>query len=194
MKYFSAAFGLACFLAAAPAMAQLSGGPGGSSGTPQPQAPVPDIAPSGVPGAGNAPLATGPNLHKTASGDPTQELFTAVNAGDYNSAQDALSRGADLTAQNAFGETPLDLSVALNRSSITFLLLAARNESGGGGGADVDAGPIPTAPMPGHHHHHLRATPVTDEPAPSPAAPKALGNNPGTPDPSAGFLGFGNKS
>jgi len=193
MKYFCSALGLVLSLAAAPAMAQLSGGPGGSSGAPQPQAPVHDIAPSGVPGAGDVPVATGPNLAKPSSGDPTQELFTAVNAGDYNSAQDALSRGANLSAQNAFGETPLDLSVALNRSSITFLLLAARNETGGN---DTDAGAAPVLPVsPGHHHHHLAVTPVTDEskPAPAPAAP-VMGNNPGTPNPSAGFLGFGNKS
>lgn len=194
MKTIRSAFAFVLFFAAAPALAQLSGGPGGSSGAPQPQAPVHDVAPSGVPGAGDAPVATGPSLAKPSSGDPTQELFTAVNAGDYSSAQDALSRGADLTAQNAFGETPLDLSVALNRSSITFLLLAARNETGGDA---TDAGAMPVPPTAtGHHHHHLAVTPVTDHtaPMPTPAPAPVMGNNPGTPNPAAGFMGFGNKS
>jgi hypothetical protein len=100
-----------------------------------------------------------------------------------------------MTAQNAFGETPLDLSVALNRSSITFLLLSARNESGGdeGDGA-ISPGPaFPTAPSGHHHHHHWEATPAS-APAPAHEPVPVIGNNPGTPDPSAGFLGFGPKS
>ena len=90
-----------------------------------------------------APVATGPVVHKAQTGDPTTALFAAVNSGDYNAAQDAISRGANLYAQNQLGETPLDLSVSLNRSSITFLLLATRNETGG----DVASAPAP-APAP----------------------------------------------
>ena len=127
---------------------------------------------------------------ETTTGDPTTQLFNAINSNDYNSAQDAISRGADLNGQNALGETPIDLSVSLNRNSITFMLLAARNASGD----DPDA----TGPGPGS------ATPVAkysskSAPAQSSAAvpiklienPNAApGNNPGTPNPSAGFLGF----
>jgi hypothetical protein len=129
-------------LAGAPAFAQMSmgGSPGGGGGapgganTPEPVAPTHDIAPPALPGAGApAPLATGPVVQKPSIADPTQALFAAVNNGDYNAAQDALSRGADLNAQNALGETPLDLSIALNRSTITFLLLATRNETGSTG-------------------------------------------------------------
>ena len=113
------------------------------SSTPQPRERVPDIAPPALPGAMQAPVATGPVVHKAQTGDPTTALFAAVNSGDYNAAQDAISRGANLYAQNQLGETPLDLSVSLNRSSITFLLLATRNETGG----DVASAP-PTAPAP----------------------------------------------
>jgi hypothetical protein len=192
---FTAVFGVALCLtlaAAVPARAQLSPdglgpSPGAPGGAPQPQARVPDIAPPALPGAGAAPpVATGPAVTKATTGDPTTALFTAVNSGDYNAAQDAISRGANIDAQNALGETPLDLSVALNRSNITFLLLATRNELGG------DAG-VPSAPVPApahDTHHHLRITQANDA-APVHVNVPVMGSNPGTPDPSAGFLGFG---
>jgi hypothetical protein len=180
------AFGLILLCAASPAAAQLSAnGPGSQAGAPTATPRVPDIAPPALPGAGAAPLATGPVMQKPTTGDPTQELFTAVNSGDYTSAQDALSRGANLSARNDLGETPLDLSIALNRSQITFLLLATRNETGGDS-ATVTPMPASAAPAAAPVHHHLH-------PAVKRALP-ALGNNPGTPDPSAGFLGFGPKS
>lgn len=177
---------LALSVMTAPAFAQLSavgGGQGGPS-SPQPRAPAPDIAPPALPGANTTEtLATGPNLRKPLTGDPTLALFTAVNSGDYNAAQDAISRGADTNAQNSLGETPLELSIALNRNNITFMLLSARNE--GGGGASVPA-PLPVRQQP-LGHQKLHATPARIVTAPRPALP---GNTPGTPDPSAGFLGF----
>ncbi len=205
MRYIPAtALGLVLLLAGTPAFAQMSmggggGAPGGGS-APQPQAPAPDIAPPALPGAGTpAPLATGPVVQKPATGDPTQALFAAVNNNDYNAAEDALSRGADLNAQNALGETPLDLSIALNHSTITFLLLATRNETGGTG--PVSPGPVSpgsvspgpafpaTAPVkPTHHKPH--PTPAAAAPAPTTTAP-AWESNPGTPNPSSGFMGFG---
>ena len=126
---------------------------------PQPRQRVPDIAPAGVPGAATAPLATRPSLRKPGTGDPTAALFTAIDKNDYASAQDAVSRGANLNAQNPLGETPLDMSVALNRSTITFMLLAARNEEGGG-----------AVPVPGRSHakRHAHAAPT----CPSPPAPR----------------------
>jgi hypothetical protein len=173
-----------------PALAQLSpggaldGSPTGGGAAPQPLARTPDIAPPALPGAGEAPVATGPQLQKLTTGDPTQALFDAVNKGDYNAAQDAISRGANLDAQDPLGETPLDLSVALNRSSITFLLLSARNETSEAGamGAPMTVSSAPvSAPAP------VRVTPEHAR-APVP------GNVTGTPDPAAGFLGFGSKS
>jgi hypothetical protein len=203
MKYTSsAALGFILFLAAAPAFAQMSmgGGPGGGAGggapgggAPTPQARVPDIAPPALPGAGDAPIATGPKMTKPLIGDPTQALFAAVNSGDYNAAQDAISRGANLTAQDPLGETPLDLAVSLNRTNITFLLLESRNETGGD--ETISPGPAFTSAAPPAHGKHkpLHAIPASDT-TPIHATQPAMGANPGTPNPAAGFLGFGSKS
>jgi hypothetical protein len=171
-------------LIAGPAAAQMAGpggvgGPGSPDGTPTPQPRVPDIAPPGAPGIGAAPLATAPGIVKATTGDPTTALFAAVNSGDYNAAQDAVSRGANIDAQNALGETPLELAIALNRTQITFLLLANRNDTA------VASGP-PPAPSHTAAKHVVRvSTP------PVKITPPAMGNQTGTPDPKAGFLGFG---
>jgi ankyrin repeat protein len=191
------AFGLG--LASPPALAQMgpSSGPpssGGSSPSGNMQAPPlqpksddNQELPPAVPGAGDVAPATAPSVAKQQSGDPTDELFTAINSNDYASAQDAISRGADLNAQNALGETPIDLSVSLNRNSITFMLLAARNDSGDG---SDESGPMPSAAVAGvaaKGSGQSAATPIKLLGTPTPAAT----NNPGTPNPSAGFLGFG---
>ncbi len=159
----------------------------------QPKDDVGAPLPPAVPGAGDQGLQTSQSVAKQQSGDPTAELFTAINGNDYNSAQDAISRGADLNAQNALGETPIDLSVALNRNSITFMLLSARNEDGDDSGATSPAPatvaqtPL-TAPAPKYYSTHTTAT---QSYRPSSAIPV---NDPGTPNPSAGFLGFGPKN
>jgi len=154
---FSVALLLAQGLLAPAARAQEV--PNGQSGPEvQPKAETPDIAPPALPGAGEVSgIATAPKVAKQNQGDPTTELFTAINADDYNAAQDAISRGADLTAQNQLGETPLDLSIALNQNSITFLLLGARNEDG-----ESQAVPAAVTGVPGpgvakfHHHYHAQ--------------------------------------
>lgn len=176
----------------------LGEGMGGAGGGPkiQPKVQAPDLAPSGLPGVGGmAPLATGPNLQKPSMDDPTEELFKAINGNDYASAQDAVSRGANLQATDQFGETPLDLAVALNRNDITFLLLGTRNELAAQGGS---TGSIMGAPWTldntakpakkGKGHSSGSVVPVK-------AMPKAEmpAGDPGTPDPQAGFLGFGPK-
>ena len=202
------ATGFILICAASPAFAQMSpggfGGPGGGMGsgpgggggpaTPQPRQRVPDIAPPALPGAGSVPVATGPVVKKVQTGDPTTALFAAVNSGDYNAAQDAISRGANLYAVNPLGETPLDLSVSLNRSSITFLLLATRNETGG----DVSPAPAPAmAPASARAHAGHGPRPHVVQAADSTPLHKTLpvrSTDPGTPNPAAGFLGFGPKS
>jgi hypothetical protein len=177
-----AAFGLLATCLAGPAAAQMAGtaGAGSPEAAPKPLPRVPDFAPAGVPGLGAAPLATGPSVAKPTTGDPTVALFTAINNGDYNAAQDAVGRGADINAQNDLGETPLDLSIALNRTQITFLILGSRNETGD---TMQQAGP---PPAPAKSAHMLRAStrPVVMK-------PPVIGNATGTPDASAGFLGFG---
>jgi hypothetical protein len=172
-------------------------GPGGAGMQgPQIQPPVrtPDIAPPALPGAGAAPgLATAPQPAKPITGDPTTALFDAINKNDYNAAQDALSRGADLTAQDPLGETPLALSVDLNRNSITFMILAARNETGTESG-DVATGQatLTQTPEPVTPKHHLHAEPARLESPPSSGTP-AYGTATGTPNASAGFNGFSNQ-
>jgi hypothetical protein len=209
---FPLALGLALGAAVAPAHAQLSngtmssgmgmGGVGGAP-TPQPKSRTPDIAPTGLPGVGGStPLATGPQMQKPIGGDPTQELFTAINKNDYASAQDAVSRGADLTAKDQFGETALDLSIALNRNSITFLLLGTRNElasqNGGTMGAPwtLNNSPAPAGKAGKTKGKHQTAPAVVPAKAPASTAPHTAipAGDTGTPNPQAGFLGFGPKS
>ncbi len=172
----------------------------GGGPAPQPQTPAPDIAPPALPGAGiPAPMATGPVVAKPNSGDPTTDLFNAIVKGDDSAAQDALGRGANLNAQNQFGETPLDESIALDRTSITFLLLQTRNELAAQGGPAEPLGapwmltptPAPAAPAHGKTSHKpahaTRAVPLS-----APASPRvSLPAESGTPDAQAGFLGFG---
>lgn len=206
MKFaFPLAVGLVFVTLAAPAGAQMASGMsnmgmGGAGGGPkiQPKIAAPDLAPSGVPGIGGAaPLSTGPRLQKPASGDPTQELFAAINDNNYSAAQDAVSRGANLQATNQFNETPLDLAIALNHNDITFLLLGTRDELAAQG---EESGQVMGAPWslddttkPGEQakrYHHVapvvsvRVSPKREIPA----------NETGIPDPQAGFLGFGPKS
>jgi hypothetical protein len=195
MKIFVSAALAACLFAAPAALAQ-SMVPNGQSGPDvQPKAQTPDFAPPAIPGAGPQPgIATAPKVAKVDNGDPTTELFDAVNKGDYGAAQDAISRGADLGAQNALGETPLDLAISLNQNSLTFLLLGARNETGGGtGGAPAVA--VSSRQMPVKRAPHAEPAAMRSTFAASaPAKPAVPGNDPGTPNAEAGFLGFGPKS
>lgn len=197
MTYFrSLALGLALTLAAAPAMAQYSGGAiGGAGGSgsqaPSPQPRTPDIAPPALPGGSAlAPVATGPVMQKPQIADPTAALFAAITKGDDAAAQTAVGLGADLNAQNQFGETPLDLAIALNRTGITFLLLQTRNElAAQTGGAEPMGAPWTLN----------SATPATVKSTPPavPAVPPprvSLPTDNGTPNPEAGFLGFGPKN
>lgn len=195
MRYFlPTALGFILTFACVPAFAQMSmGGMGGGGGAPAPQAHVPDIAPPALPGAAAAPLATGPVMQKPTTGDPTAALFSAINSGNYNSAQDAISRGANMNAENALGETPLDLAVALNRTNITFMLLAARNEMGGNDSGGAVTPVAMTTPAPHSKARKPHITPVT-ETTPMHATVPVMEDNPGTPNPSAGFLGFGAKN
>lgn len=201
MKFvFPLALSLVFGVMVVPAHAQMMdngmGGAGGGPKVPQKDQ-APNLAPAGLPGVGGAaPLATGPRLQKPASGDPTQQLFGAINGNNYGSAQDAISRGADLRALNQFGETPLDLSIALNRTDITFMLLSTRNELAAQDGGSTVMGKPWTLDAPAKQGKHEK---VRHQPAPvatvretSKVVMPAAGN-PGTPDPQAGFLGFSPK-
>ncbi len=150
----------------------------------------PEPAPPGLPGA----QSTGPIIgaqHAAPNLSPNAALFDAIDRGDIAAAREALSRGADLNARNALGETPIQLSVDLARNDITFLLLSAR-------GNEPAPGARPPAASPIREVAANRTGPVLSQapaPAPAPRAapfqPVRLSNNPGVPNPSAGFLGFG---
>ncbi len=154
----------------------------------QPRQPAPDIAPPALPGASAQVLSTAPKLTPASSGDPTTALFTAINKADYAAAQDAVSRGADLNAQNSLGESPLDLAISLNRNDITFMLLSARNESG-----DSYAPPATPATARNHAAPVVKTYTVPARLVETPKKPAAPANVAGTPNVSVGFLGFGTK-
>ncbi len=194
----TAALFLSC-AAFSPALAQstgVGGNPGGlhNPAALQPRPPAPDILPPAIPGVMTPQPAIGPVVRKPITGDPTTALFGAVNNGDYNAAQDAVSRGADLQAQNNLGETALDLSIALNRNDITFMLLSARNEGGEpppGSAMAVAAVPLGHGPAPAVHRSRTLRARMTTPLRYHPVAGMPAGDAVGTPDPSAGFLGFG---
>jgi len=144
---------------------------------------------------------------------PTESLFDAINRGDIATARDAINRGADLGGHNILGMTPLDLSVDLSRNDITFLLLSLRNGSAPAGVAPPAAAQAAAAapatgskPAPAKTAAATPAKPtakiaaVAPRPAAipvatvktaAPAQPYVPPGSTGTPNPQAGFLGFG---
>lgn len=177
------------------------------------QRPQPSAA--GLPGArAQAPVKQGAIDANLLS--PTNELFDAINRGDINAARDALARGADLQAQDAVGQTPVDVSIALGRNNITFLLVTMLRASGGD--LSEPAGPMaqPPANTLGMSSKDQTAisTPVAffnppasqaqkpkqksrygagvaRAPAAALAAPAYASGGTGAPVPSSGFVGFG---
>jgi hypothetical protein len=118
-------------------------------------------------------------------------LFDAINRGDIASAKDAISRGADLSAANVLGLTPLDLSVDLGRNDISFLLLSLRS---------ADAPPravTSAAPPPDTRAAKPRPLTTSREVGKAPSAPRTpqlFAGDGGAAVPQAGFLGFGGAS
>ncbi len=179
-------------LMTARAHAQLSmgGGQGGGGGggaaadDDDKKKPAP---PSSIPGAvAIAPVV--PASKNAEALDPNAALFDAIDRGDIGAAREALGRGADLNAHNVLGQRPIDLSIDLSRNDITFLLLSMRSQNGDQAPAtdeaadtaeaDPDQPPSKTAQV-------AASTPVGAQFA---STSRAGG---GTPQPSAGFLGFG---
>lgn len=160
----------------------------------KPQAQVPEALPGATPRQERVAPAPVQQI-----ADPTEALFDAINRGDIASARDAIDRGADLNAHNVLGMTPLDLSVDLARNDISFLLLSLRNgdtrprvaaPSRTAQGAPP-AGTRPAAtPSPKAAARPPARPVVAARPAANPAA-QQLAADGGTPDPAAGFLGFG---
>jgi hypothetical protein len=203
------------FLLAMPAFAQtpMIGGtpsqnmsPSGAAkqfGNPKGNGPAkPEIQPDALPGA-KATTPVAPATKSAADMSPNDALFDAINRGDIAAARDALNRGADLSAHNILGMTPMDLSVDLGRNDISFLLLSMRSEdkpasgaptpSGSAAGSAAGAQAALTAKQPA-----AKGPPATKPakvaqtvPAPQvPMAPRLFANDGGTPNPAVGFLGF----
>lgn len=157
--------------------------------------------PEAIPGA-KARLPAAPASRPVSEMDPNEALFDAIDRGDVASARDALSRGADLNSVNVLGMTPMELSVDLGRNDISFLLLSMRGEDGGRGSRASARGTRPSSvekPAPAlAAKADTRARPIQGAPAkvavqkPA-AAPKFWANDGGTPQPGAGFLGFGSR-
>ena len=184
------------------------GNPAGRGGPitvgPEPQVKQPQSPPPVLPGAAARSDRVAPATG-TAIADPNAALFDAINRGDIAAARDALDRGADLQAHNVLGMTPLDLSVDLGRNDITFLLLSLRNgdlpastrtatgtapAAPGGKPAPASAKPAPAATRVATH---TPAKPPAQTAQAAPAAPRLFAGDGGTPNPTAGFLGFNNR-
>jgi hypothetical protein len=169
--------------------------------------------PPALPGAQTSADTTVPSDRPAGDLPPTEALFDAINRGDIGAARDAISRGADLGGHNVLDMTPLELSVDLDRNDITFLLLSMRGVAGTAPAAKVEAatarpGEARAATLQVHAVAH--AKPAAARPRavaqtrPAPVKPPVEAARPataarqyagpaggGTPNPQAGFLGFG---
>jgi hypothetical protein len=184
-----------------PAHAQMGGAglnPGGPiGGTPHLHPPVEndEPAPPGLPGATKLNSTTDSPV-QIDNENPTKVLFTAINHDNYAEARAAISRGADLGARNALGETPLEMSVALNHNNITFMLLSMRGADTGNSGqpAQPVQAAMPAMTVAPHARVHQARRTLRPR-VQGPASPNPVSQNSGgAPNPSAGFLGFGGSS
>ncbi len=172
--------------AAPAAMAQLSAGAPGTQGQGQGQGKkedVPEPPPPAIPGAQSSPDLVAPASKPAAEMNPNDALFDSISRGDLAAARDAVNRGADLNAHNVLGQSPLDSSIDLNRSDITFLLMSLRpSTSTPGGSEDGQAEQAST----------VRAVkkPRARPPVRTVSLPQRSSDG-GTPNPAVGFLGFG---
>ena len=205
--------GAVCFLAGAPAYAQV--GPSSSHSPVQGKstAPAKEEPPPALPGSRAEATAAAPATKAALDMPPTEALFDAVNRGDLPAAKDALNRGADTNGRNVLGLTPLDLAIDLGRNEITFVLLSLRTPE-----TPSPAAPAPSrvaAATPPATHRGPRRLIAQRQPAPeqqvlvrqagysvsarqrsvqqesAAQAPKRFAGDGGSPNPQAGFLGFG---
>ncbi len=176
------------------ATAGAGGGVGGGSqqnGKPAPR------RPSALPGTRTEKPEAAPAERLASDMAPNAALFDGINRGDMAYVKDAISRGAELNARNILGLTPLDLSVDLGRTDITFLLLSLRGAEGGeyngpsGPGSGKSAKTVLQAAAKAEPKPAKAARAAREAPPAAPAKPKLFADDGGTPIPNAGFLGFG---
>ena len=145
-------------------------------------APAPVIQPPALPGVRTSPTAVAPASRIPTDMAPTDALFDAINRGDLAVSRDAIGRGADLNARNILGLTPIELSIDLGRTEISFLLLSYRSETA----RDLKAQNAPQRTVPERTPVPVRTAVVR----PDPTTPRLFANDGGTPIPSVGFMGF----
>jgi hypothetical protein len=196
---------LLCFAAAATAMALLTASAAHAQGAGIPGAPTRSYSPptkqrpEDMPQPAPPPALPGAKSNyepaeRTATDlQPNDALFDAINRGDMAAARDALNRGADLSAHNILGMTPLELSVDLAHNDITFLLLSLRGTQPAGGSAPAKAATAAAAPPPKTPGKPApKFTAASQRPPVAPAPQQFAGpGSTGIPNPQAGFLGFG---
>ena len=163
---------------------------GGGIKPPPPVASSKGEAPPALPGA-RPTTSAAPATKAPTDMEPDDALFDAINRGDLAAARDAINRGADLSATNVLGMTPLELSVDLGHNDISFMLMSFR-------GSDSSGQPPPATRVsaPGKEIKQTQAKAPKQakavkavEPA-APQMPRLFAGDGGTPNPSAGFLGF----
>lgn len=149
-------------------------------------APLPTKAPAppALPGAQSGGAA--PASRVPLDMPPTEALFDGVNRGDIDAVRDALSRGAELHAQNILGITATELAIDLGRNDIAFLLLSMRNAEKPRAGQRQGTTRTTQAPAPRPVQPTQRVAVSRNQPT----VQRSFPNDPGTPAPSAGFLGF----
>jgi ankyrin repeat protein len=184
----SASLGLVLVAAAPNAQAQRFNSIGSGARPEQ----APKVAPPpALPGAQSSSNAA-PASKAPTDMEPNDALFDAINRGDLATARDAVSRGADLSATNVLGMTPLELSVDLGRNDISFMLMSMREGDRGGQGAPATKVSAAAQAKP-TKQVQVKAKAVkvakTAEPVPT-QTPRLFAGDGGTPNPNAGFLGF----
>jgi hypothetical protein len=186
-----ASLGLALVVAAPGAEAQKFDSIG-KGGRPADAAPKVEPPPA-LPGAQSNNNGAAPATKAPTDMEPDDALFDAINRGDLAAARDAISRGADLGAQNVLGMTPLELSVDLGRNDISFMLLSMRAGDGGRQPlqtvSKVATKPGPVKPDKAAAAARPPKVAKVVDPAPT-QTPRLFAGDGGTPNPNAGFLGF----
>ena len=70
---------------------------------------------------------SGPAAGQQQSGDATRSLFDAVQANDLAAVQASIAAGADPTAKDQWGLTPIDLAIDKSYFDVAHFLLSVRN-------------------------------------------------------------------
>jgi hypothetical protein len=186
LRVLGASLGLVFLVAAPNAHAQLFNSIGNGGKAP---AAAPKVEPPpALPGAQSNGAPAAPATKAPTDMEPNDALFDAINRGDLNAARDAISRGAELSATNVLGMTPLELSVDLGRNDISFMLLSMR---GGDSGSQPPPVATKTSAKPTRQVQTKAAKPTNQANVSVPTqTPRLFAGDGGTPNPNAGFLGF----